>query len=186
MTGSEGLLGVVTEVTVRILQKPETARAVLVGFPTSEDAGQCVADVISAGIIPGGMEMMDRPAIHAAEDFVHAGYPLDVEALLIVELDGPQVEVDHLIERVSEIAQRQQGPDAAHLDLGRRAAAVLGRAQGGLPGRGAHLARLHLHGRHDPAQAPARGAAGHGGALRACTACASPMSSTPATATCTR
>ena len=105
MTGSEGLLGVVTEVTVRILQKPETARAVLVGFPSSEDAGQCVADVISAGIIPGGMEMMDRPAIHAAEDFVHADYPLDVEALLIVELDGPQVEVDHLIERVSEIAQ---------------------------------------------------------------------------------
>ena len=105
MTGSEGLLGVVTEVTVRILQKPETARAVLVGFPSSEDAGQCVADVISAGIIPGGMEMMDRPAIHAAEDFVHADYPLDVEALLIVELDGPQVEVDHLIARVSEIAR---------------------------------------------------------------------------------
>ena len=105
MTGSEGLLGVDTEVTVRILQKPETARAVLVGFPSSEDAGQCVADVISAGISPGGMEMMDRPAIHAAEDFVHAHYPLDVEALLIVELDGPQVEVDHLIERVSEIAR---------------------------------------------------------------------------------
>jgi glycolate oxidase len=104
MTGSEGLLGVVTEVTVRILQKPETARAVLVGFPTSEDAGRCVADIISAGIIPGGMEMMDRPAIHAAEEFVHADYPLDVEALLIVELDGPQVEVDLLIERVSEIA----------------------------------------------------------------------------------
>ena len=104
MTGSEGLLGVVTEVTVRILQKPETARAVLVGFPTSEDAGKCVADIISAGIIPGGMEMMDRPAIHAAEEFVHADYPLDVEALLIVELDGPQVEVDHLISRVSDIA----------------------------------------------------------------------------------
>ena len=105
MTGSEGLLGVVTEVTVRILQKPETARAVLVGFPTSEDAGQCVADIISTGIIPGGMEMMDRPAIHAAEEFVHADYPLDVEALLIVELDGPKVEVDHLITRVSEIAE---------------------------------------------------------------------------------
>ena len=104
MTGSEGLLGVVTEVTVRILQKPETARAVLVDFPTSEDAGQCVADIISEGIIPGGMEMMDRPAIHAAEEFVHADYPLDVEALLIVELDGPTVEVDHLIARVSEIA----------------------------------------------------------------------------------
>jgi glycolate oxidase len=108
MTGSEGLLGVVTEVTVRILQKPETARAVLVGFPTSEDAGQCVADIISAGIIPGGMEMMDRPAIHAAEDFVHADYPLDVEALLIVELDGPKVEVDQLIARVSDIARRNR------------------------------------------------------------------------------
>ncbi len=108
MTGSEGLLGVVTEVTVRILQKPETARALLVGFPTSEDAGQCVADVISAGIIAGGMEMMDKPAIHAAEEFVRAGYPLDAEALLIVELDGPQVEVDHLIERVSAIAERNK------------------------------------------------------------------------------
>ncbi len=104
MTGSEGLLGVVTEVTVRILQKPETARAVLVGFPSNEDAGKCVADIISAGIIPGGMEMMDRPAIHAAEEFVRAGYPLEAEALLIIELDGPEVEVDHLIERVVAIA----------------------------------------------------------------------------------
>lgn len=106
MTGSEGLLGVVTEVTVRILRKPETARAMLIGFPSSEQAGQCVAEIIAAGIVPAGMEMMDRPAIHAAEDFVHAGYPLDVEALLIVELDGPQAEVDHLIERVGEIAGR--------------------------------------------------------------------------------
>jgi glycolate oxidase len=105
MTGSEGLLGVVTEVTVRILQKPETASAMIVGFASNEDAGQCVADIISAGIIPGGMEMMDRPAIHAAEEFVHAGYPLDAEALLIIELDGVKAEVDHLIAQVSEIAQ---------------------------------------------------------------------------------
>jgi glycolate oxidase len=105
ITGSEGLLGVVTEVTVRILRKPETARAVLIGFASSEEGGDCVAKIIAAGIIPGGMEMMDRPAIHAAEAFVHAGYPLDVEALLIVELDGPQAEVDHLLERVSAIAK---------------------------------------------------------------------------------
>ena len=105
ITGSEGLLGVVTEVTVRILQSPETARALLVGFPSSEDAGQCVADIISAGIIPGGMELMDRLAIQAAEDFVHAGYPLDVEALLIVELDGPEAEVDTLIDIVAKIAR---------------------------------------------------------------------------------
>ncbi|MCX8281206.1 FAD-binding protein [Phyllobacterium sp. 0TCS1.6C] len=105
VTGSEGLLGVVTEVTVRILQKPATARALMVGFPTSEEAGRCVADIIAAGIIPGGMEMMDRPAIHAAEDYVHAGYPLDVEALLIIELDGPAVEVDHLITMVEAIGR---------------------------------------------------------------------------------
>ncbi|MEK9969200.1 MAG: FAD-linked oxidase C-terminal domain-containing protein, partial [Ferrovibrio sp.] len=104
--GSEGLLGVITEVTVRILPKPTTQRAVLAGFPTSESAGNCVARIIASGIIPGGMEMMDRPAIHAAEDFVHAGYPRDVEALLIIELDGPPAEVDDLLLRVKEIAER--------------------------------------------------------------------------------
>jgi glycolate oxidase len=108
MTGSEGLLGVVTEVTVRVIKKPATARAMLIGFSSSESAGQCVAEIISVGIIPGGMEMMDRPAIHAAEAFVHAGYPLDVEALLIVELDGPQVEVDHLLARVEKLARRNK------------------------------------------------------------------------------
>jgi glycolate oxidase len=106
VTGSEGLLGVVTEITVRILKCPQTARAALIGFLNSEDGGECVARIIGAGIIPGGMEMMDRPAIHAVEEFVHAGYPLDVEALLIVELDGTRAEVDHLLERVQEIAQQ--------------------------------------------------------------------------------
>jgi len=105
LIGSEGLLGVVTEVTVRILKKAEMQRAVLIGFSTSEDAGACVSAIIGAGIIPGGMEMMDKPAIHAVEEFVHAGYPLDVEALLIVEVDGPRAEVDYLIERVEAIAK---------------------------------------------------------------------------------
>ena len=105
ITGSEGLLGVVTEITVRILKKPECARAVLVGFCSSEDAGECVSKIIGAGIIPAGMEMMDAPAIHAVEQFVHAGYPLDVEALLIVEVDGPQAEADHLVARVETIAK---------------------------------------------------------------------------------
>ena len=104
VTGSEGLLGVITEVTVRILQKPATARAMLLGFPSSEQAGDCVGGIIGAGIIPGGLEMMDKHAIHATEDFVHAGYPMDVEALLIVELDGPKEEVDYLMDRVSDIA----------------------------------------------------------------------------------
>ncbi len=111
MVGSEGLLAVVTEVTVRILRAPETARAVLVAFDSSEAAGACVADIIAAGIIPGGMEMMDKPAIHAAEDFVHAGYPRDAEALLIVELDGPGVEVDYLLTRVEAIARARDATD---------------------------------------------------------------------------
>ncbi|MFG1376506.1 FAD-linked oxidase C-terminal domain-containing protein [Xanthobacter autotrophicus] len=103
--GSEGLLGVVTEVTVRLLKKPDTARAVLVGFPTSEDAGACVAKIIGGGIIPAAIEMMDKDAIAAAEAFVNVGYPLDVEALLIVELDGPEAECAHLLEEVTRIAQ---------------------------------------------------------------------------------
>ena len=105
MTGSEGLLGVITEVTVRILRKAQSARAMLMGFPSNEAAGECVAGIISAGIIPGGLEMMDKPAIHAVEAFVHAGYPLDVEALLICELDGPPAEVDELIARVDAVAK---------------------------------------------------------------------------------
>ncbi len=131
VTGSEGLLGVITEVTVRILRKPETASAMLLGFSTSEEAGECVNGVIAAGIIPGGMEMMDGPALKAAEDFVHAGYPVDAGALLIVELDGPRVEVDYLIGRVEKIARssgattmRVSGSDAERQKFwaGRKAA----------------------------------------------------------------
>ncbi len=104
VTGSEGLLGVVTEVTVRILPRPPAARALLIGFPTAVAAGTCVGRIMASGIVPAGMEMMDRPAIHAAEAFCHPGYPLDVEALLIVELDGPVEEVDELVGRVEAIA----------------------------------------------------------------------------------
>ncbi len=105
LTGSEGLLGVITEVTVRILKQPECARALLIGFSELVAACDCVAKVIGTGIIPAGMEMMDRPAIHAAEAFCNVGYPLDAEALLIVELDGPAAEVDHLIGSVRAIAE---------------------------------------------------------------------------------
>jgi len=96
---------------VRILPKPTTARALLIGFARTEDAGECVAAVIGAGIIPSGMEMMDRPAIHAAEAFVNVGYPLDVEALLIVELDGPAAEVEHLIDNVETIAGKHHATE---------------------------------------------------------------------------
>ena len=106
VVGSEGMLGVVTEVTVRLLPTPPGARALMIGFPSVEGAGHCVAAVIAAGVIPGGMEMMDKLAVEAAEAFVHAGYPLDVEALLIVELDGCEAELNHLISAVEEIAGR--------------------------------------------------------------------------------
>lgn len=105
ITGSEGLLGIITEVTVRLLRRPETARAVLMGFDDARQAGACVAAIIAAGIIPAGLEMMDGPAIRAAEDFVHAGYPVTADALLICELDGPAVEVDTLIARVESLAR---------------------------------------------------------------------------------
>ncbi len=107
INGSEGLLGVITEVTVRILQRPETAKAVLLGFDSNEAGGDCVAAIIGAGIIPGGMEMMDTFAIKAAEEFVQVGYPLDVTSLLIVELDGPAAEVEHLIGKVEAIGRQQ-------------------------------------------------------------------------------
>ncbi len=108
VTGSEGLLGVITEITVRILPKPPAARAMLIGFADAGRAGDCVAAVIGAGIIPAGMEMMDRPAINAAEDFVAAGYPREAAALLIVELDGTETEVDHLASRVAAIARANE------------------------------------------------------------------------------
>jgi glycolate oxidase len=114
MVGSEGLLGVVTEVVVRILPKPPGARALLIGFPTVDAAGDCVADIIGRGIIPGGMEMMDKPATMAAEAFVHAGYPLDAEAVLIVELDGCEAEVSHLVALVEEISA-QHGADSCRV-----------------------------------------------------------------------
>jgi len=105
ITGSEGLLGIITEVTVRILKKPACAKALLVGFPSVEAGGECVARIIGSGIIPGAMEMMDKLAIDAMQKFVDSGYPLDVESLLVVELDGPEAEVDYLTERVREIGE---------------------------------------------------------------------------------
>jgi len=104
ITGSEGMLGIITEVTVRILPKPPVAQALLMGFATTDSAGQCVAGIIAAGIIPAGLELMDGPAIKAAEEFCHAGYPLEAAAILICELDGPEVEVEELVRRVGDIA----------------------------------------------------------------------------------
>ncbi|MEO1199997.1 MAG: FAD-binding protein, partial [Pseudomonadota bacterium] len=97
MIGSEGQLGVVTEATVRILRKAEGARPVLLGFASSEIAGACVSDIIGSGIIPVAIEFMDKPAIEVCESFAKAGYPLDVEALLIVEVEGSEDEISALL-----------------------------------------------------------------------------------------
>jgi len=101
--GSEGMLGVVVEVTVRLLPTPERAQVVLAAYDNVEKAGQAVGDIIAAGIIPAGLEMMDGPAIQAAEDFVHAGYPTDAAAILLCEVDGTNQEVSEHIARVREL-----------------------------------------------------------------------------------
>ncbi len=108
ITGSEGLLCVITEVTVKILKIPKEVKAALIGFSTIEDGGRCVSEIISNGIIPAGMEMMDKELIHATDNFVKAGYPRDAESMLIVELDGTETEVLELIERVTKIAKKNK------------------------------------------------------------------------------
>lgn len=105
MTGSEGLLGVITEVTVKLLPKPQRAQAILAAFDDIEKAGNAVAQIIAAGIIPAGLEMMDGPATRAAEAFVHASYPLEAEAVLICESDGTPEEVSDEMGRMKAILE---------------------------------------------------------------------------------
>ncbi len=131
ITGSEGQFGIVTEATVRILPKAEGARPMLMGFNSAEDAGACVAAIIGAGIVPVALEYMDRPAIKICEEFAGAGYPLDVEALLIVEVEGSEEEIAGLFGRIREIAsgfnptemrEAQSADEAAAIWLGRKSA----------------------------------------------------------------
>jgi len=103
--GSEGQLGIVTEAIVRLIPLPEGARPVLFGFDSVEDASQCVAAIIGAGIVPVAMEYMDKPAIHICENFAHAGYPLDVEAMLIIEVEGSDAEIGAMLARIGAIAK---------------------------------------------------------------------------------
>jgi glycolate oxidase len=105
IVGSEGQFGIITEATVRILPKAESARPIMLGFASSAAAGQCVAAIIASGIIPVAIEFMDKPAIAVAEAYAKAGYPLDVEALLIVEVEGSPEEVTRLLGDIVEIAK---------------------------------------------------------------------------------
>ena len=106
IVGSEGTLGIATEVTLRILRKPEAVQTAMASFDTTDAAGEAVSGIIAAGIVPAAVEMMDKLAIEACEAAVHAGYPLDVGAVLLVELDGPRTEVSQLLQRVEEICRR--------------------------------------------------------------------------------
>lgn len=104
-TGSEGMLGVITEVTVKLLPKPQVARVLLASFDSVKKAGAAVADIIAAGIIPGGLEMMDNLSIRASEDFIHAGYPVEAAAMLLCELDGVEADVQEDCDRVKTILE---------------------------------------------------------------------------------
>ena len=111
MTGSEGMLGIIVEVTVKLLPIPSQARVLMASFDDVFNAGKAVANIISGGIIPAGLEMMDRLAIKAAEDFIHADYPLDAEAILLCELDGSELEVDEWIPIAIAILEKSGATD---------------------------------------------------------------------------
>ncbi len=106
MTGSEGMLGIIVEITVKLLPKPEYAQVVMAAFDDVEKAGAAVGDVIAAGIVPAGLEMMDNPAIRASEAFVNAGYPTDAAAILLCELDGSVAEVKQQIGKVESLLKQ--------------------------------------------------------------------------------
>lgn len=116
LVGSEGTLGVVTEVTVRLVRSPEAVRTLLAGFATTDDAGAAVSDIIGAGVVPAAIEMMDALAIEAAEAAVHCGYPSGAGAVLVIELDGAAVEVDEESARVEEFCR---GRGAAEIRVAR-------------------------------------------------------------------
>ncbi|HLS19353.1 MAG TPA: FAD-linked oxidase C-terminal domain-containing protein, partial [Paracoccaceae bacterium] len=129
--GSEGQLGIVTEAWLRILPKPEAARPVLAGFASSEVAGECVADIIRSGVIPVAIEFMDRTCIHATEAYAGAGYPLDVEALLIIEVEGSESEISEQLAAIRQVIDRhapmvvreaETEAEAAAIWLGRKSA----------------------------------------------------------------
>ncbi len=117
IVGSEGQFGIVTEVTVRILRAAEAARPMMIGFESSAKAGMCVARIIASGIIPVAIEFMDRPAIAVCEDFAKAGYPLDVEALLIIEVEGSEEEISDRLAYIASLAEEltpRPSPSALH------------------------------------------------------------------------
>ena len=182
--GSEGQLGIVTEATVRLIRAAEGARPVLFGFDSCAEASRCVAAIIGAGIVPVAMEFMDKPAIAICEDFAHAGYPLDVEAMLIIEVEGGEAEMKAELGRIAAIAkahgvrvirESMSAMESAQIWKGRKSAF-------GATGRVADY--ICMDGTVPTSRLPE--ALERVGEICAGYGLASPTSSTPATATCIR
>ena len=184
--GSEGTLGVATELTVRLIQVPEAVQTMLVGFRTVDDAAGAVSDIIAAGILPAAIEMMDALAIEAAEAAVQCDYPAGAVAVLVIELDGPEVEVAAQFEPRGDACPGTQRVRDPHSPGRRRTRADVAWPQVGVRGGRPDQPRVLRAGRRHPAHPAARGPRRDRRSRRAGDACASPTSSTPATATCTR
>ncbi len=186
MIGSEGMLAVTIEVTVKLIPKPQLARCIMASFDDVRKAGDAVAAVIAAGIIPAGLEMMDKPMTAAVEDFVHAGYDLDAEAILLCESDGTPEEVEEEIGRMTAVLS-DCGATAITVQPGRsRAPALLERPQERVPCLGPHQPRLHVHGFDHSEKAAGRHPAGHLGDGAEVRPASARTCSMRATATCTR
>lgn len=160
--GSEGMLAVTTEVTVKLVPKPQLARCIMASFDDVRKAGDAVAAVIAAGIIPAGLEMMDKPMTAAVEDFVHAGYDLDAAAILLCESDGTPEEVEEEIGRMTDVL-RGCGATAIAVSTSEDERMKFWSGRKNAFRRRAASARLHVPGLHHPAQAARRHPAGDPG-----------------------
>ena len=186
VVGSEGTLGVVTEVVVRVLPRPQRVETLLAAFADTDQAGEAVSAIIAAGIIPAAIEMMDALTIAAAEAAVHAGLPLDAGAVLLIELDGPALEVEQVLAEAVQLCRAAGARDRAPGRQRGRAGGVLAGPQGGVRGDGPDQSPLLRAGRRGAADAAARDAAPDRASCRSSTGCGSATCSTPATATCIR
>ena len=184
--GSEGTFGIVTQATVRLTRQPQAVRTLLAIFDTVDDATQTVSDIIAAGIVPAALEMMDAVILQTVEDAFHFGFPRDAGAILIIELDGLAAGLDAQAARVRAICEPEPRARDAPGGRRRKTGQSLGGAQKGRRHAGPPGALVRHPGLRHPALEAAGGAARHRRDRPASTTCASPMSSTPATATCTR
>ena len=184
--GSEGTLGICTQITLRVVPEPETVKTMVAFFETTGAAGETVSEIVSGGVVPGAIEMMDTLTIQAAEQAVGAGFPTDAGAALIIELDGSQAECDARFDDVVAICERNGATSIRIAEDDVERALIWRTRKAAFAAMGRLAPELLRPGRRHPAHEAARGARAHRRARRGVRACASPTSSTPATATCTR